>query len=339
MSFCQSCQPIIIPEPSGDTPLVETVGQGSNVIITGTAANPIVNAVGVVTSIQGGSNVVITGTSAVPIINATEASPAPTGAITMYAGNSPYPSGWLLCDGSNVLQSTYSNLYSVIGNIYSQGPALGNTYALAANYSYAGNTITVESFSGAQANEIINVGSICTVTGTSPTTGSNINNLPILMTSVPAFGTIGTFNGTFVTPLTGTGGGSGGPGDSYTLTRISFQVPDMRGLGVRGVTGTSPFEISSKGGSDDIILTPQELPSHAHDIPGDNNDNGVVVWAPEGGGEGDQGNYINTTFPAKNTGAKVLLSDLNTVATAAGASGVPIGIINPYIALNYIIKT
>lgn len=333
------CQPIIIPEPSGDTPLVETITAGSNVTITGTSTNPIINAAGTVTSISAGSNVVITGTAAVPIINATEASPAPAGAITMYAGNSPYPSGWLLCDGQNVLQSTYSNLYTVIGNIYSAGPALGTTYALAANYSYAGNTLTVESFSGVQANEIINVGSICTVTGTTPTTGSNINNLPILMTSVPAFGTIGTFNGTFVTPLTGTGGGSGGPGDSYTLTRISFQVPDMRGLVVRGVTGTIPFEISQKGGSDTVILTPQDLPSHAHNIPGDNNNNGVVVWAPEGVGWGGTGNYANNTFAAKYTGAEVLLSDLTTVATATGASGTPFDVINPYISLNYIIKT
>ena len=333
------CQPIVIPEPSGDTPAVETVTAGSNVTITGTSTNPIINAAGTVTSISAGSNVTITGTAAVPIINATEASPAPAGAITMYAGNSPFPNGWLLCDGSNVLQSTYSNLYTVIGNIYSQGPALGTTYALAATYSYSGNTITVQSFSGAQANEIINVGSICTVTGTTPTTGSNINSLPILMTSVPAFGTIGNFNGTFVTPLAGTGGGSGGPGDSYTLTRISFQVPDMRGLTVRGVTNSSPYQINQKGGLDEVTLTPQNLPSHAHNIPGDNNNEGVVVWAPEGGGEGDQGNYINTTFPCKVTGAEVLLSDLTTVATATGEAGTPFDVTNAYIALNYIIKT
>ena len=333
------CQPIIIPEPSGDTPAVETITAGSNVTITGTSTNPVINATGTVTSITAGSNVVITGTSAVPIINATEASPAPSGAITMYAGNSPYPSGWLLCDGSNVLQSTYSNLYTVIGNIYSAGPTLGNTYALAATYSYSGNTITVQSFSGQQANEIINVGSICTVTGTTPTTGSNINNLPILMTSVPAFGTIGNFNGTFVTPLAGTGSGEGGPGDSYTLTRISFQVPDMRGLTVRGVSGSSPYQINQRGGLDEVTLTPQNLPSHAHNIPGDNNDNGVVVWAPEGGGEGDQGNYINTTFPCKVTGAEVLLSDLITTATVSGEAGTPFDVTNAYIALNYIIKT
>jgi len=42
---------------------------------------------------------------------------APVGSILQYAGSSA-PSGWLLCDGSDISQSTYSALYAIIGTDY-----------------------------------------------------------------------------------------------------------------------------------------------------------------------------------------------------------------------------
>lgn len=43
----------------------------------------------------------------------------PTGSITAYAGSSAsVPSGWLLCDGTAVSQTTYAALYAVIGSAY-----------------------------------------------------------------------------------------------------------------------------------------------------------------------------------------------------------------------------
>lgn len=41
----------------------------------------------------------------------------PVGSILTYAGSSA-PGGWLLCDGSEVSKTTYSRLFSVIGNNY-----------------------------------------------------------------------------------------------------------------------------------------------------------------------------------------------------------------------------
>lgn len=70
MSFYQSAQPIVIPDPTVVNPSVQSVTAGSNVTITGTSANPVVNANGVVTSITAGSNITVTGTAAVPIISA-----------------------------------------------------------------------------------------------------------------------------------------------------------------------------------------------------------------------------------------------------------------------------
>ena len=44
----------------------------------------------------------------------------PTGSITMFAGTSA-PTDWLLCQGQQISRSTYSNLFSVIGTIYGNG--------------------------------------------------------------------------------------------------------------------------------------------------------------------------------------------------------------------------
>lgn len=44
----------------------------------------------------------------------------PSGAIMQYAGTAA-PTGWLLCDGSNVNRSTYSDLFAVVGTTYGSG--------------------------------------------------------------------------------------------------------------------------------------------------------------------------------------------------------------------------
>lgn len=46
-----------------------------------------------------------------------EVADTPTGLITSFAGGTA-PTGWLLCDGSSVSTTTYSDLYSVIGTTY-----------------------------------------------------------------------------------------------------------------------------------------------------------------------------------------------------------------------------
>jgi len=57
-------------------------------------------------------------------IAATPTPPPPTGLVLAYGGSSA-PSGWLMCDGSAVSQSTYAALYAVIGVTYGD-PGGGN---------------------------------------------------------------------------------------------------------------------------------------------------------------------------------------------------------------------
>lgn len=53
-------------------------------------------------------------------INSAPISGVPTGAITQFAAASA-PSGWLLCDGSNVSRTTYAALFEAIGTTYGAG--------------------------------------------------------------------------------------------------------------------------------------------------------------------------------------------------------------------------
>lgn len=44
----------------------------------------------------------------------------PTGSVSAFAGSSA-PTNWLLCDGSNVSRTTYSDLFAVIGTTFGAG--------------------------------------------------------------------------------------------------------------------------------------------------------------------------------------------------------------------------
>lgn len=65
-------------------------------------------------------------TSAVAKVTADSSggTPVSSGIVTMLAQGT-IPSGWLLCDGAEYDQSTYSGLYSVIGSAYNTHPTLG----------------------------------------------------------------------------------------------------------------------------------------------------------------------------------------------------------------------
>jgi len=66
---------------------------------------------------------------------------SPIGAITMFAGQTP-PAGWLLCDGTSLVPSSFSELFAVIGYTYGQIgdnfylPSLQGRVAIGANTGY-----------------------------------------------------------------------------------------------------------------------------------------------------------------------------------------------------------
>lgn len=68
----------------------------------------------------------VTGTKTLAQLSASGGGP-PTGTVLLFGGsNANVPSGYLLCDGSVVSQSTYAALYAVIGHNFAADPGGGN---------------------------------------------------------------------------------------------------------------------------------------------------------------------------------------------------------------------
>lgn len=267
----------------------------------------------------------------------------PPGVVTQYAGTTA-PSGYLFCDGGNYLESAYPALYAAIGQNYSAGTSAGGALGsieVGSPYTYTGSAFSTNAF-GPQVNFNINVGCIVTLSGAVAATGSNINGLKILITAAPTIGTTGgTFTGTFL-DVPAVSPGTGQSGTFMDMLRVSFQVPDLQGVTIRGRlgvgNGTAPFAMGQTGGVDSITLAPANLPSHGHGNLGPSSQ-GFVGWDGGGiGGGAGGGNYFNLTQPGLTTDANVLNS-ANVEVTASGASGTAVSIINKYLVLPSIIKT
>jgi microcystin-dependent protein len=106
-----------------------------------------------------------------------------SGCIIMLTGGS-IPSGWVLCDGSEYLQTTYSTLFSVIGTAYNSHPTLGapssgnfrvpdlrDLFPLAMNPSGSSGTTTLGIYNTSGWNHTHNVGAHA------HTLGSHTHNL------------------------------------------------------------------------------------------------------------------------------------------------------------------
>jgi hypothetical protein len=138
MSFFSSGQPLVIPEPNAGG--VQTITAGSNVVITGTAINPVINATeqaGGVATVTAGSNVTLTGTATNPIVNVV------TGANGSSADNIPIPSS---TPGAPVVQTitntNQANYYTVAAELFPQSAAGTNVYRFTFNGFFGAGTLT-----------------------------------------------------------------------------------------------------------------------------------------------------------------------------------------------------
>jgi microcystin-dependent protein len=265
-----------------------------------------------------------------------------TGTIVMNAAIDP-PAGWVNCDGTNYLRAgagSFSNLWTAIGKRYSVGYGSADFNLCGSNYTISGNVCTVPITISAGVpsyNRTIGVGAQVEMAGFVAATGPDINGLIMTLTSVPPVGDttstapyVGTFN---VAQANGTGGVSG---TIPSMTVLTFQVPNTQALTIRGTSETdgTNFPLGFVGGNDSVVLTQQQLPSHAHNL---GSGQGLVGYNAGGFGYGDQGNIIGGSFNA--TGGTVLMPDLVTTATALSNLGTAINIRNSYITFNFIIKT
>lgn len=197
----------------------------------------------------------------------------PVGSIVCYAGQSN-PVGWLFCNGSEVLKTSYPELYIVVGNNY--GVASNSDYFVLPNLS---EKIPIGN-SGSTNFQLGNTGGNKTVT-------LGVNQLP----SHTHSGTTGD-NGTH----------------SHTATDAGHQhnyqdayFAENRGVG-QNIYGTAS---STDNDNDYIYRSPQPVTSTGYAA--------ITI--------GNNGSH-NHDFTTNSTG-----------------SGDSVNVLNPYLVLNYIIKT
>lgn len=109
----------------------------------------------------------------------------------------------------------------------------------------------------------------------------------------------------------GTTYGTGNGSTTFNLPNLLGRVP--LGAGVSAASGTSR-SLGATGGEDSHVISGSELPAHAH--------GGVVTGSAAGTGY-----------------ASGIMLNLVSGATATAGSSSPSNILQPFLALNYIIKT
>lgn len=124
-----------------------------------------------------------------------------------------------------------------------------------------------------------------------------------------------------------------GAGDGST----TFNVPNLAGRLPRGVNGT--YTLASTGGADSVTLAQNQLPNHSHSIT----DPGHTHNYSQGGQQAAPGTTWRAGDP--NTGAIATTSSTtgitinqSLIGTSGQVTQVATSLVNPYLAVNYIIK-
>lgn len=233
---------------------------------------------------------------------------SPTGMIAPFPGTQA-PSGWLICDGSNVSRATYPALFAVLT------PTIGTFTVTIASPG----VVTLTSHGLATGDSVY-----LTTTGALPT-GLSANtrywviyvdaNTFRLATSLAnallgtAINTSGSQSGTHTCK-----GASYGIGDGST----TFTLPSLKGNVIVGKDQTQVefAGLGQTGGEKTHVLTTAEMPAHTHGAPVDNSitsGSARALAATNGAG-----------------------SQLNT---GSAGSDTAHNNIQPYVTMNYIIKT
>lgn len=115
----------------------------------------------------------------------------------------------------------------------------------------------------------------------------------------------------------------------------TFNVPNTSGKVVRGVNAT--YTLASTGGADTVTLAANQLPNHGHTITDPTHFHNAVGlgtgYTAADGGNGNRASIAPTA--AASTG--ITIAD-SLLLAGVQVTQVATSLVNPYIAINYIIK-
>ena len=240
----------------------------------------------------------------------------PTGAVSPFAGSAA-PSNWLLCDGASLLRADYPRLFAVIGTSYGavdgthfNTPDLRDRTPIGVGtgqftFTFANTDVTVATdLITVTANpELITGRKVrLTTTGTLPTGLSLLTDYYVIVISSTTIKLATTL------------------ANAVAGTAIDITA---QGTGTNTVTGLlTARTLGQHGGEEAHASTIDEMPSHNHSIGG-----GQGQWVRGGSG---------ANAASINQGGSAFRVDDNMDKTGGSNSH---NIMQPWLALNYIIKT
>ena len=250
---------------------------------------------------------------------------SPVGMIMPFSGEiADIPTGWLLCNGSRLEKSLWSELYAAVKQNYYAEAHLQTAHNGSANVpmTFVGGT------KGLQVNDAV------TITGLKSGVAFSVE--------------------TYVTAVTSTEATLSDPDleqfDSYTTHKFSiygridgeaqqhtsiFFVPELRSrtlVGVSAVTSLSPISsVGTVGGVNSQTLNASQIPQHDHYL---NNNNQIVTSGDSlgGGGFTEQTNALAAAISGNKTRTSLGPIGNNSTSTS------PFDNMQAYVAVHWIIR-
>jgi len=272
----------------------------------------------------------------------------PVGTVVPWAGlASSVPTNWMLCAGDSVSKSSYSNLYSAIGDAYAitslessvvSGPSgSGQDLVVSFSSNFDGTTgSSVHSLNPAESNPYFKIYWSSTDVAIAKLISTDLSAKTAkfrYITNYPGTSAHADFfTGASGSPFVQVKVGTLSNGEVSGVTSGTFFVPDLRARTVFGSgsgTGLTSTGLSRGylGGEQTHLMTQSELPSHQHDIQ--------IGGVNEGSGNYILGADAGTPYRRASGSSNALIG---TAKTALTGGGDPFNVLPPYVSMNWIIR-
>ena len=249
----------------------------------------------------------------------------------MLWGGATAPTDWLLCNGSAVSRSLYTNLFLAIGTAFGVGD--GAALAFTSTTVSAGTPTQATINLTPSSNAAFDAGKTFTMTGgkagysgyvwTSVSRGANTVVATATSSGTPVIFTVGTDNTV---------------GTITSNAPTTFNLPNTLGRTVRGVgtAGSTVVTLGGAAGADSKSLTIADIPKHGHQLASiGKNATGYTGGTGFGSVDNNPGNIPTLISSLTSVGGanNTIYDGGSIVATQTAVS-----FVNQYLGINYIIK-